>query len=99
MDLFKNLLETLKTEIKNEMISAIKQAVDVCRKDSVNCEKQYLTRKEAAAYLKMSINTLDKCTHLGLITSFRVGASIRYLLSDLDESMLRRKFNSNGNGN
>lgn len=92
MNLFEQFISDLKNVLRQEMQSALENAIETTRKKSINPEKKYLTKKEAAKYLNMSIPTLDKCTHLGLVESFRVGSNIRYLTSELDRSMLKRKF-------
>lgn len=49
-----------------------------------NNETRYLTRKEAAAFLKISLPTLNNYTKVGIINGFRVGTRVLYKLEDLE---------------
>ncbi|OQX73743.1 MAG: hypothetical protein B6D64_13515 [Bacteroidetes bacterium 4484_276] len=46
---------------------------------------RYLTRKEAAEKLRMTLVTLDKYTKEGLIPAYRIGNQIRYKSNELEE--------------
>jgi len=52
----------------------------------------YLTRAEAAAYLKLGISTLAKAFVAGdSPVAIKIGKSVRYARSDLDAWMLARR--------
>ena len=42
------------------------------------------TKKQAAAYLKVSVSTLDTLTATGQVKSFRIGKRVMYRYADLD---------------
>lgn len=48
-----------------------------------------LTRKEAAAYLGVHINTLDKLRGAGKLRAVQIGCVVRYRLTALDEFLDR----------
>jgi excisionase family DNA binding protein len=50
-------------------------------------EPQYLTRKEAASFLKISVPTLYAYTNSGRLVAFRIGRRVLYKLSDLEMKM------------
>jgi excisionase family DNA binding protein len=50
-------------------------------------ESRNLTRNEVAAFLKISLPTLQRYTQLGVIKGFRIGTRILYKLEDIEESL------------
>ena len=50
-------------------------------------EPQYLTRKEAAKFLKISVPTLHNYTMTGRLNAFRMGRRVLYKMEDLELSM------------
>jgi hypothetical protein len=50
-------------------------------------EKQFLTRKETAEMLSISLPTLHKYTMQGLVKSTRLCGSVRYRLQDVYNSL------------
>jgi excisionase family DNA binding protein len=50
-------------------------------------DPRYLTRKEAAELLKISLPTLHEYTRHGLVKGFRIGSRILYKLEDLEQDM------------
>jgi len=52
-------------------------------------DPRYLTRKEAARFLKISVPTLHSYTKEGKVTAFRVGRRVLYRMSDLEMDMER----------
>lgn len=60
----------------------------------VEATSDYLTRKQAADYLQISLPTLHAHTQKGVIKAMRLGKQIRYLRKNLDaafESSSRNK--------
>ena len=55
-------------------------------------QEVFLTRKEAADFLKISLPTLDKWTRLGEIKSYKVVNQIRYKKQELGEAYEAREF-------
>lgn len=47
----------------------------------------YFTAKETAKILRVSVDTLNKWTKIGVITPRRIGTSIRYTQGDIDNAL------------
>ena len=47
----------------------------------------WMTRAEVAAYLKVSVKTVDRRTKTGELPARRVGRSVRYLKAEIDALM------------
>ncbi len=56
-------------------------------------EEKYLTRKEAAKKLKVSLPTLHDYTKRGIIKGFRFGSQVRYLESDIMAALTQMNYN------
>lgn len=50
---------------------------------------EYLTRKETAALLKVSIVTLSDYNQKGVLQPYRLGNLIRYKRAEVDQSLIR----------
>ena len=46
----------------------------------------YLTRKEVAEKLRITLVTVDKYTKAGIIKAYRIGGQIRYKAAEIDKS-------------
>jgi excisionase family DNA binding protein len=53
-------------------------------------ETPYMTRNEAAAYLRVSVRTLDSRIKEGRVQAYRIGHSVLLLQKDLDEYVQRK---------
>jgi|ERR1035437_7486662 excisionase family DNA binding protein len=73
-----DLQKLIRSTIREEIQLAIDKKPD---------ENKYLTRKEAAALLKISLPTLNQYTKIGIINGFRIGTRVLYNLKDLESSM------------
>ncbi len=49
--------------------------------------EKYLTRKDTAKLLQVSLVTLNEWSKKGIIQSYRIGGRIRYKLSEIDEAL------------
>ena len=56
-----------------------------------NPPEQYLTRKETAKLLQISLVTLRDWSVKGILQSYKIGGRIRYKKSDLDEALKAQK--------
>lgn len=54
-------------------------------------QQRYLTQKEAAAYLRLSVRWLSAETVAGNIPVVRIGRRVTYLVEDLDEYVRRHR--------
>ena len=50
-------------------------------------DPKYLTRKEVAAFLKISLPTLHEYTKAGIVNGFRIGTRILYKMEDIEQNM------------
>lgn len=50
-------------------------------------DPQYLTRKEAAKFLKISVPTLHSYTKTGRLNGYRIGRRVLYKMEDLELNM------------
>ena len=50
-------------------------------------EDELMTRKEAAAYLKVSLVTLNEWTKNGRVKAHRIGTRVRYYKSDVEAAL------------
>ncbi len=55
-------------------------------------KEKYLTRKQAAKILQISLPTLHQYTKSSLITSYRIGNKVRYKESDIEKALNERNF-------
>ncbi|MFN8229488.1 MAG: helix-turn-helix domain-containing protein [Bacteroidia bacterium] len=86
---FNELEAKLTCVVENAALKGIEKLITEVIK---SYNREYFTRKEASAYLKMSLVSLDKATKEGVIESYRIQGSILYLKSDLDNCLTKRFF-------
>lgn len=81
--LIRNLkVEELQDIIRSIVKEEIQQAATVRRKETT-----YMTRKEAATFLRVSLPTINNYTKAGIIKGFRVGYRVLYKLEDLEMNL------------
>lgn len=76
------------SDLKEYSLSLIKQGIEIGMKQYT--EKKYLTQKEAAEKLNVSENTLWRWNKTGYLTPVKVGNSVYYRLSDI-ENLYKQK--------
>lgn len=81
----------IKILVRNAVEEGIKEVQIQKTENKVSKSDQYLSRKEASAFLKISLVTLDKAIKENLIESYRILGSIRLKKSDLEAALLNRK--------
>ena len=75
-------------ELKNLLSSCIKSELqDYHNKEPPPKDDSLMTRKEAAAYLMVSLPTIIRYERAGYIASFRVGNKIRFKKSQVYSSL------------
>ena len=72
-----NLLNGFKTELKELVLNF-----------QPTKQPEYLTRKEVAEILKVSLVTLSDWNKKGIIKPYRLGNLIRYKRSEIEESLI-----------
>jgi len=81
--LIRNLtVEELREIIRITVKEEIQEASTFKKKETI-----YLTRKEAAAFLKISLPTLWAYTRTGRINGFKMGSRVLYKLEDLENNL------------
>lgn len=89
----KVIMTTLTPEELKELIeSAVEKGVKNYT-ESQNTEKeesQFLTKEEAAKYLKVSVGTLDNWNKSGILKWKKVGAMVRYRVADINEALKKK---------
>lgn len=80
----------------DDFFKRLEQIIHSAIKESLPKEQpekpRLLTRKELAAFLKVSLPTIHSWTKLGIIQSYRVGRKIYYKSTEIEEGMIKRKF-------
>ena len=74
----------------NELLSQVEQLIDA--KFSIfpkkeNDQPEYLSRKEVAKLLKITLPTLHDWTKLGFLKSYKMGSRVLYKLSEVKETL------------
>ena len=64
----------------------VREVVEVKQNDD------YLTRKEAATQLNITLPTLGQYTKKGLLTSYKIGARVLYKKSEIESAPLKVNF-------
>lgn len=72
-------------ELKQLISQTVKEALPHIEQEEK--QPEYITRKEAARVLQISLVTLDKWSELGYIQKYRVGTRIRFKLSEVNGAM------------
>ncbi len=78
-------LEQLKKELSDTVRSEFEKYIKGINPQKA--EVEYLSRKQAAALLQISLPTLSKWTLEGLLTGYRISSRIRYKRSEVEESL------------
>lgn len=88
-------LNQLETIIDNAIGKAIKEYSLTLQKEQEN-KPEYLTRKQTAERLHLSLGTLDKYVKNGLITSFKIGHRVLFKTDEVNttlfQSIQKQKF-------
>ena len=80
-------LNELKELIETAVTKAFKSEFDRLGSKPVEVQKQFLTRKEAALILGVTITTLHNWSKSGVVPCHKVGTRIRYRFNDLQNAL------------
>ncbi len=86
------LLSSISIEsLKAELTDTIRKEINSCLADlqPKQPDTDFITRKEAAVILGVSLPTLAKWTLNGIIPAYRISSRIRYKKSEVEESLLK----------
>jgi excisionase family DNA binding protein len=84
-------LSELKMIIADEVNKALKALGNI--NPTLEKRDRFLSRKEAATVLEISLPTLSNYTKTGLIQGYKLGGSVRYKMQDLESSLIQIKNN------
>ena len=82
-------IETIKKLIKESLSEEINNNENSYYEKVIN--PSYLTRKETALRLKISLTTLNEYSKQGIIQSYRVGKRVLYKPDEVEESVIQVK--------
>ena len=85
-----NSFDQIKSEISDTVRREISTLLTSLEQPRVG-ETAYLTRREAARFLNVSLVTLHDWTKSGLIEGYRIGTRVRYKRTALEDSLLKIK--------
>ena len=77
--------DELATEIANEVIAGIKGLLDI--QNQPLPEDNYISRKDTAQLLNVSLVTLSTWTKKSLLKSYKIGSRVLYKKSEVIESL------------
>ncbi len=80
-------VEDLQSLIKNSVAEVLNEKQP--QQTSEN-KSSYLTRKQVAETLHLSLTTLDTYTKEGLLTSYKIGHRVLYKKSEINSSLLEK---------
>ena len=81
------LKEIIMSDLKDELLKILEN-LNLSKK---NNEDEYLTRKEASKFLKVSLPTISDWSEKGIIKAKRIGNLIRFSKKELEQSMINIK--------
>ena len=72
-------------QILFEMMLELKTDLDELKRMRMVAEDKWLTRKEAAKYLKVHVDTITRLVNSGQLKKSNVGRNLKFKQSDLDQ--------------
>ncbi|MGO2357365.1 MAG: helix-turn-helix domain-containing protein [Mesonia sp.] len=78
------LKESILTDVKKELVNLVEK-LNLFNKP----QEEFLTRKEAAKMLKISLVTITDWNKKRILNPYRLGNLIRYKKSELEEAMVQ----------
>ena len=82
-------LNQLETLINNSIAKALKEYSDL-QNQSEKKGQEYLTRKQVAKKLHLSLGTLDVYVKKGLINSYKIGHRVLFKSDEINESLFEK---------
>jgi excisionase family DNA binding protein len=80
-------IETIELIIKESIDKAMKNEFYQKNINSKSAESNYLSRKQTAKILGISLPTLHKWTINGILKGYRIGNSVRYKSNEIENSL------------
>lgn len=82
-------IEQLKTEISQDIFNKISGLIQTAQTPTPQTE--FITRKQTAQILGVSLPTINDWTKTGKIKGYRIGSRIRYKRNEIENSLLQIK--------
>lgn len=90
MELFSTtFLQELKTEIAGEVVNQLSGLIT--QTQTPKPQTEYLTRREAAHLLGVSLPTLNEWSKNGTVKGYRIASRVRYKRAELEQSLSQFK--------
>jgi hypothetical protein len=80
-------LETIEERFSKVVDQKFQTLLTALQQKQTPKEKEYLSRKEAAQFLSISLVTLNKFTKTGLVPGYRIASRVRYKRQELETSL------------
>jgi len=88
-----NLKKEFKAQIELSVSIGIQEGVKkILSEIKTKSQPKYMSKCEAAKFLGISLVTLHSYVKSGIINSYRLGGSVKFLQSDLEAALTLRKF-------
>lgn len=89
MNAFIQCYQVTPQEIKDEILSGVKEIIENLKKDFQTKEPtQFLTRNEVAELLKVDLSTIHNWTKKGKLKSFGLCGRVYYKRSEVEQSLI-----------
>lgn len=82
-----NFLQELKNQVAEEVVAQISGLMQSAQTPNPATGENYLTRKQTAEKLKVSLPTLNEYTKNGKINGYRFGVRVLYKQSEIEAAL------------
>lgn len=83
---------TTQDELTSTIIKAVENKLDSLKEHFINKPTTtWITRKEVAIILSVSLVTVDNWTNKGILTAYRIGTKKRYKREEIENSLVEIK--------
>ena len=87
MNLEERIAEIIRTELKSALRELIPEIAGLVAKETDNHTLKYLTRKQAALYLGISLPCLDNWARTGRLNKIKIYRSVRFGRQEIDAKL------------
>jgi hypothetical protein len=84
-------LETIEERFSNVVDQKFQNLLIALQQQQNPKEKEYLSRKETAQFLSISLVTLSEWTKTGIVQGYRIASRVRYKRQELETSLSKIK--------
>lgn len=83
-------LKEFQSIVKQAVKDALRSECDSLVIGSTETLKPFLSRKEAAELLSVSLTTLNDWSKSGIVASYKLGSRVRYRMSDIQDALRKQ---------